>query len=34
MLQTIQQRNGRIFEYNNTLMVSLFSNLPFFKNTN
>ena len=30
MLQIIQQRNGRVFEYNHTLQVNLFSNLPFF----
>ncbi|MBM3804656.1 MAG: DUF2490 domain-containing protein [Acidimicrobiia bacterium] len=31
LLQTIQQRNGRVFEYNHTLQVNLFSNLPFLK---
>lgn len=30
MLQIIQQRNGRVFEYNHTLQVNLFSSLPFF----
>ena len=30
LLQIIQQRNGRILEYNHTLQVNLFSNLPFF----
>lgn len=30
MLQIIQQRNGRVFEYNHTLQVNLFSNIPFF----
>jgi hypothetical protein len=31
LLQIIQQRNGSVFEYNHTLQVNLFSNLPFFK---
>jgi hypothetical protein len=31
LLQIIQQRSGSIFEYNHTLQVNLFSNLPFFK---
>jgi len=30
LLQILQQRNGRIFEYNHTLQVNLFSSLPFF----
>jgi hypothetical protein len=29
MLQTIQRRGGRIWEQNNTVMVSLFSTTPF-----
>lgn len=29
MEQTLQQRNGRIFENNHTLMVSIFSSMPF-----
>ena len=29
MLQTIQQRNGRIFEQNHTLQVAWYSTLPF-----
>ncbi len=31
MEQTLQQRNGRIFENNHTLMVSIFSTMPFGK---
>ena len=31
MEQTVQQRNGRIFENNHTLMVSIFSAMPFGK---
>jgi uncharacterized protein DUF2490 len=31
LLQILQQRNGVVFEYNHTLQVNLFSNLPFFK---
>ena len=31
LLQIVQQQNGLIFEYNHTLQVNLFSNLPFFK---
>jgi hypothetical protein len=27
--QTIQQRNGRVFEHNHTLQVAIFSRLPF-----
>ena len=29
MEQTVQQRNGRIFEHNHTLQVGIFSRLPF-----
>lgn len=31
MMQTVQQRNGRVFEWNNTLQVGVFSTLPFGK---
>jgi uncharacterized membrane protein (UPF0127 family) len=29
MEQTLQQRNGLIFEHNHTLQVAIFSRLPF-----
>ena len=29
MEQTIQQRNGRVFEHNHTLQVAIYSRLPF-----
>lgn len=31
MEQTLQQRNGRVFENNHTFMVSIFSTMPFGK---
>lgn len=31
MEQTIQQRNGRVFEHNHTLVVSIISRMPFGK---
>lgn len=30
MEQTIQQRNGRVFEHNHTLQIAIYSKLPFF----
>ena len=34
MMQTIQQPSGTVFEHNNTLQISIFSNLPLFGNRN
>jgi len=31
LFQILQQRNGRIFEFNHTFQVNLFSNVPFFR---
>jgi hypothetical protein len=33
MQQTLQQGNGRVFEFNHTLQVGLFSTLPFGRNS-
>jgi len=34
MMQTIQQPSGTVFEHNNTLQISIFSNLSLFGNKN
>jgi Protein of unknown function (DUF2490) len=31
LLQTLQQRNGRVIEYNNTFQLSVFSTVPFLR---
>ena len=31
LLQTLQQRNGQVIEYNNTFQLSIFSTTPIFR---